>query len=368
MMTQPNIEAFLDGFAKKFYINEDVSEASYKKLSPQERRQVSAEMMIHEFREVKALQESVFTALNEFADYKAANSFNSVYFDKVRASAGDVTKTPNYANSQVLIKYSLNTAEKSSTTESKTFVTKMQTLSDAAANLVKYRQKFQEAIKHETTKNGDDTQRVATQYYVNIVMQLDIAVDVLYSTSIKATFDHTTKQSYVKDLSFECAPTVLEDVCTNLHYFNSLAMTGKLSEILKGSNVDALDAASTRAVNENVLDVAFGLLTQSKTIDLLMFPIYMLRFGIYCVKYLMAMYGKLSFSHDRSISMLRSQNVTQAEFVGYKSDATHKALMVDQATRKAASDVSRDVAEHRVESSVPASAQASMPNTSSVLM
>lgn len=366
-MTQPTIDSFLDGFAKKFYINEDVSPAAYVKLSAQERRQVSAEMMIHEYREFKGMNESVFTALNEFADYKAANSFNSVYFDKVRASGGDVTKTPNYANSQVLIKYSLNAAEKSKTDGAKTFIGKMQILSDAAENLVKYRSKFQEAIKHEAAKGVDDPARVATQYYVNTVMQLDIAVDVLYSTSIKATFDHSSKQSFVKDLSFESQASVLEDVCTNLHYFNSLAMTGKLSEILKGSNVEALDAASTRAVNENVLDVAFGLLTQSKAFDMLMFPIYLLRFGVYCVKYIMAMYGKLVFSHERSIQMLRSQNVSQAEFVAYKNDAAHKATFVDQATRKAASDTARDVAEHRVESTVPASPVQSAA-ASSVLM
>jgi len=235
-MKQKSLTAFLEGIAEKYFTNPDTDKFAFGKLSTQERREVAMQATIHEYVSVMHEKETVTTAISQYdsSQYKAANSFNSIYFDKIRASGGDVTKTPNFANGQILAKYSLGVSTGMKMSGAPIFIEKMQILSDVSDNLVKYRELFVEAIRRELTE-PDDQKRIVTQYYTNLVMQLDIGIDVLYSSSIMATIDHSRTPAFVQSVYFTTKKETLADMLTNLHYFNSLAVTGKLKDILSPS-------------------------------------------------------------------------------------------------------------------------------------
>jgi hypothetical protein len=367
-MNKPTIEALLEGVSKKFFTNEDTDKYAFEKLSPRDKAEVAAQATINEFASVMAEGETAISAARDTllaedatAGFKADNAFNEVYFKKVLASGGDITKTPNYANGQILIKYSLDNAN-----ASPAFIEKMGALQLASENMVKYKDYFIDAIKRELHDVKEDTKRIVTQYYVNMVLQLDVAIDVLYSSSLRANIDFTSKPAHVKSVYFECKDNTLTEALTNLHYFNSLAITGKLRSITSKESAEGLLAASSRVLTENVLDVAFALLTTNKWADMFLLPLYAMRFVVYAVKYMIATYKKMTFSFDTSVEMIRKKTVSEPEFAAYQEDAGRKLLMVEQATHKAAADTARDVADNK-EAFKQVSADAQAANSSVML-
>jgi hypothetical protein len=349
-MIKKTLQGFIDEAASKFYLNEHTSPYAYVKLGDRERQEVLASVTLHEYALFSESGESTSIAMNEAishakdsSQFKAANSFNSVYFDKVRASGGDITKTPNFANCQVLAKYSR--AE----SKDKVFIDKMDTLADALTNMVKYKSQFVEAVKREKEEISDESKRVVTQYYINLVMMIDIGVDVLYSSSAQAEIDYSSTPAIVKRMYFVAQPETLADTIGMIHYFNSLAVSGKLSKVLTKNGAAELAVASGRILKENFLDLAFALATGNDWTELLLFPLYMIRSAIYFVKYITALYGKMTFGLQRSIDMQRATKVTESEFQSYSSEASKKALMFDQAVRQASSDTEHEFADNRAQ-------------------
>lgn len=350
-----SIQHFIEEIAEKNFVNEDVSKFAFTNLSPKEKKEISTQAAIYEYAAMPV--ESTESLINEADEakvgngYKSANAFNSVYFAKVAASKGDITKTPNYAAGQTLIKHAIKAnANVGSMTPNMVFFNKKITIvEDASKYLLQYRQQFVEAIKMEQNEYSEEGRRVISQYYTNMVVQLDLCIDVLYSSSIKAKINYATKPAFVQDVYFECGDDLLSDALTNLHYFNALGVSGKLRNVLNKKNIEDLVMAKDRLLtkNENVLDVAFGIITQNSVLDLLLLPIYALRYSVYAVKYLVASYNRMAFGFDTSLEMIRKERVSESEFNAYKSTSERKATAVNQASMKASADVSREIGNHQ---------------------
>lgn len=349
----PSLEKFLEQACYNYFTNSDTDKFAFYRLTEAEKREVSTQLVIHEFLDqsvnLTTAKDAVRSAPGNDTvngeSYQPAGSLSVAYFNKILASNGDVRKTPNYANNRSLIAYAKSVVHGSKETEgSKEFMRKLTEIELALNNLEKYSSEFAKAMAQEAKEFTEEKKRVLTQFYLNVVTAVDLAVDVLYSSSIQAVLDLTRKPALVSSVFFECKKDLIAELLTMIHYFNSMAISGKLRSALSSSNVQALQVARDKILRENnVLDVVFAVITSNRWTDLLLLPLYMVRMVVYAVMYLNASYQKLAFSTAKSVAMIRAQRVTDEEFKAYKKEAETKALQVDQATKKAAVEVSSTV-------------------------
>ena len=348
-----SLEKFLENAAYNYFTNSDTDKFAFHQLSAAEKREVSTQLVIHEFLDQSVNLSTVKDAAKTGAgndtvngeSYQPAGSLSVAYFNKILASNGDVRKTPNYANNRSLIAYAKSVVHNTKETEgSKEFMRKLTELELALNNLEKYATDFAKAMAQEAKEFAEEKKRVITQFYLNVVTAIDLAVDVLYSASIQAVVDLTRKPALVSSVFFECKKDLIAELLTMVHYFNSMAISGKLRSALSSANVQALQTAKDKILKENnILDVVFAVITSNRWTDLLLLPLYMVRMVVYAVMYLKASYQKLAFSTAKSVAMIRSERVTEEEFKAYKKEADTKAVQVEQATKKAAVEISTTV-------------------------
>lgn len=373
-MQDVNIErkkytVFIEEATKAYYMDSDTDEHSYRRLHEMEKKEQMALALISST--VSLLQEgapSIKDAANasssnetvEGEQYNPPNSLNPSYFNKILASNGDITACPNYNNIKFLINHAKTTVFNSpSTKESGIFINKLSVIELAIDNLEKYKNQFYKAVTDELHKEAEEKRRIISQYFISIVTSIDVGFDVLYSYCMKADIDFNVKPPTVTSIRFECKDThFLEGMLTVLHYFNSLAANGKLTRILENSTGSELlkDASvSFMQENANILDVAFTLITSNKFTDLLFLPIYAIRSVVYVVRFLVASYKRILLSLSKSMEMAKKRSITADEFQKYSNEAKHKSVALEQASRKAAVEIDKDVRniKHDV---VPASA------------
>jgi hypothetical protein len=353
MQKTESLEKFLESAAYNYFTNSDTDKFAFHRLSVAEKREVSTQLVIHEFLDQAVNLNTVKDAAktdtgNDTVNgesYQPAGSLSVAYFNKILASNGDIRKTPNYANNRSLIAYAKSVVHNTKETEgSKEFMRKLTELELAINNLEKYTSDFVKAIAQEAKEFVEEKKRVITQFYLNVVTAIDLAVDVLYSSSIQAVIDLTQKPALVSSVFFECKKDLISELLTMIHYFNSMAISGKLRSALSSANVQALQTAKDKILKENnVLDVVFAVITSNRWTDLLLLPLYMVRMVVYAVMYLKASYQKLAFSTAKSVAMIRSKQITEEDFKAYKKEADTKAIQVDQATKKAAIEISTTV-------------------------
>lgn len=355
-ISRPKYQSLIEEVSKGFFMNEDVSETSWRRLGAKEKAENTAAATICSLNsllreDTPSLRDAVKRGENaptvDGTSYQPSSSLNNVYFNKVLASRGDIRKCPNYQNNTVLISYATETVHRNKRTkESATFLSKISVLEQALAQMVRYAPQFEKAIAEESRDEKEEKKRVITQYFLNLVVAIDVGVDVLYSSCIRADIDYNVRPAVVQSVNFECKSTdFLEEHLTVIHYFNSLAVSGKLNQVLDARNHDALLMARDRILGEktNLMDIAFTLITTNKWTDLLLLPIYLIRSVVYMVKYLTAGYSRITFSFGKSLEMMKKSRVTAEEFKAYSGDAQKKASALEQASRKSAIDVSEDI-------------------------
>lgn len=350
MTKETTVDQFLQEQAYQFFTNEDVNKFAFHALPAKEKHQICAHLALVEFTNFSGNPETVQDAVKTIdqADtaskdkFQASTSLSTAYFNRIIASKGDVKRTPNYTSNRSLISYSRSVCQSSAPTQgSKAFLKKVSELEMCLDNLEKYASSFEKIMDHESKTYSDEKQRILTQFYTNLVVAIDVGVDVLYSSSIRAKVDYSRRPALVSNVYFECKDDFMAEHLTLVHYFNSLAISGKLRGILDKGTVETLVVARDRVLREeNVLDAVFAMVSSNRWADLLLMPIYMIRSVVYTVKYLSASYQKLTFSIGQSIAMIRKQSVTEDEFKTYKKEADFKAAQFEQASRKAALDVS----------------------------
>lgn len=349
MFKRKLLDESLTEIVKGYYINEDVTPASFNKLSAKERALVGCEATLYEFLDLNihtSKNNAVFSLGPETLGdtVKSAGALNKAYFDKIIASGGDITKTAHYDNCKVLIGYALSTNDRAAgnSPEMKFFNDKITEFKIAIKNLEDHKDVLKHALAYEnvTYKNSPE-QQIITQYYVNIVMSIDLGVDILYSASICADIDYTTKPAFVKSIRFECKKDFLSNHVAFIHQFNSLCMTGKLREMISKKSVDQLVLAKDKLMQENVIDVAFAILTSNKFTEALLMPLYMIRYCVYYAKYLSAAYTKIVFGFTESLAMIKKTHVSEEDFNAYKHSSDKKASAMSQASEKSALDISQ---------------------------
>lgn len=345
-----SIKSLIEDSTKVFFINEDVTESAWRGLSLSEKKEQTAMALIAEY--TSFLKEDAETSVKDAAagvksEFQPSSSLSVAYFNKILASNGNIAKCPNYASNITLISYARDlTQGKPSTKGGALFLAKLMVLDQAIHQLTKYANSFEKAILAEAKNESNEKNRIISEYFLSLVVAIDVGVDTLYSSCIKADIDYNNKPAIVKTVKFECNDsTFLEEHFTVLHYFNSLAISGKLTGILDTGKLEQLQDAKDKVLKEkvNILDVAFSLLTTNKYTDLLFLPLYGIRYVVYMAKFLTSAYARINFSIDKSIEMIKKNKVTEEEFVSYSSQATKKAMAVDQASKKAAINVSEDI-------------------------
>ena len=351
-----SVEQLINESARAFYTNEDVSPLAFSQLSATEKKEVAATLAICEFLNYSKNSETVKEVANPSGNdtvngesYHPAASLSVAYFNKVLASKGDIKKTPNYTNNRALLSYARSVVHAAKATpESDAFMKKLTEFELALTNLEKYAPDFGKVIEQENKDYPDEKKRILTQFFTNLVVAVDVGIDVLYSSSIKANIDYSRNPAFVASVYFECKKDFMDEHITLVHYFNSLATTGKLRNILtSGATATLLDAKSRILKEENIIDVVFTILTSNKWTELLLLPLYLIRGVVYLVKYMSATYQKITSSVAESIAMIRKQTVTEEEFKSYKKQADSKALMFEQASKKAAIDISDSAKDNR---------------------
>ena len=351
-------EKTIEEISKAYFVNEDVSPRAFHALDDSHRRALCLEAALCEFLNQEKSPQDVRAAAQPQAGndtlngekYNPESSLSVVYFNKILATKGDVTKTPNYANNRTLVGYAKQVAQtQPESKEGKTFLVALGKIEDALDNLVKYKADFAKAIREESEKT-DGQSSIVAQYYMNLVVMIDVNLDVLYSTSIQAEFDRNVRPSIVRAVSFQMREGAMDESLAIVHNFNSLAFSGKLRQAIDEKNVAVLGEAKRRVLKEeSIIDVAFSLIASNRWTELLLLPLYTIRSVVYTVKYLTASYQRLKFSISQSVEFIRKTKVTEEEFRGYKADADKKFVSLDQASKKAAIEVSRDIKENKQE-------------------
>ncbi len=345
-------EEFLNETAYQFFTNEDVNKFAFHALPKAEKHQVAAHASLIGLSEFVnnplTVKDAVKVADNHDTangeKYQASTSLSAGYFSKIVSSNGDVRKTANYVSNRSLIAYAKSVCGSNGAGNTGHFMKKLTELELALNNLEKYAPEFAKVMDYEARTYKEESKRVMTQFYTNVVVAVDVGVDVLYSYSINADIDYSRRPAFVKTVHFECPAEFMAEHFTLIHYFNSLAISGKLRNVLDKGTLDSLLTARDKVLREeNVLDAVFAMVASNKYTDLLLLPLYVIRMVVYTVKYLSASYQKLTFSIGQSIAMVRKTTVTEDEFKSYKKEANFKAAQFDQASKKAAMDTSATV-------------------------
>jgi hypothetical protein len=355
--------------AREFYLNEDVDPHSFDKMKAGEKHLTAVQAVMHESYRMLSERTDVIATAHAGEKFTPGASLSVAYFNKVLASKGDVRKTQNYVANKSLISYSKGIAQAQGDDDgTRAYLQCVGVIEDAIGNLEKYAGQFATAMAAEASSMGDDvSKRPVTQYFLNLVVMIDVTMDVLYCTSIQGEFDQTQKPPLLSKVSFKANPMVFDEAMTILRSFNSLAFSGKLKHAIDTGNFEALIDARKRVLHEeNVLDVAFALLTSNKWTELLLLPLYTIRSVVYVVKFLTTSYSKISFSISQSLEMIRKTKVTQEEFAAYKRDADRKETAFDQATRKAAIETQRDIRESKQDIVAVAQSSASTETTAAL--
>jgi hypothetical protein len=334
------LNKFIDEYTSKFYLNEDVNPDSYRKLSLKDKQLTTSHLTLLEFASIKELIGNITKKAkkNDFDLEALQKSGNMKYLKDIKDTKGDVTRCKNYSNIIELIKYSkaVNNRISNIDESQKNYLEKLNIIERAYDNLVKHKPLFVKAIVSEL-RDSNDTLKIATEFYSRIVGLLEVTFDVLYSASINAEFDYNVKPPMVKNISFRYSNELLDEPLMFIHYFNIMATSGKLKSMLEKINEDtySLEVSIGRKLNENVLDVAFSLLSNSRIFDaIILFPIYLIRYITYLFKYMIASYNAINTNFEDAIKIKRSTNLTASEFDSYKKTTSGKDLKVQQSSRK----------------------------------
>ena len=346
----PSLNEFLESLVETYYQGADVVPHAYRYLDKSDRMSVLGEKALSEYASVKELigtltisnqgtEDPIVTALK--------SSGNSKYLEKIKASKGNVTKTANYKDIQELIKFSrMTNSQISNPTDGQVlYLDYLTVIEKTYEHLNSHASLFEKAIKVED--NSKDDFKLITDFYVRIVGLAEIIFDILYSSSIKANIDYNKKVPTVVSVTFECDGNMIEDQIILLQYFNTMASSGRLRDLLNKNVQDKMEDSMEQLKHENVLDVAFSLVSSSKWFDaIVLFPMYVIRYATYLFKYVWASYNAIDVSFKKSLEVSKN-NVTATEFNKYKAESKKRETTLDQSAKKATIESEDDMKDTR---------------------
>jgi hypothetical protein len=346
-----------------YYMNNGTSEKEFRKLNENERRHLLGELVLQEY---SALAYDMATALGkEFVkrleqDYdnspKIASKISSDRWAFANVTKGDITKFPNYKQVKELVNYSLmmNSHIQEPNEGNILFTDQMTELQTLLKHIEDHTDLFAKVIAYERENTSDEgsieENKFGSSFFYVICTSTIDNISVLYNRSIKASIDFNVTPPKVKTLTFEYDGGN-DEAAAMVQSVNNAFKKGNIRTILKslatkegrkdllGSGL--LDKGNKNLVNEanyyagklmheNIGDVAFAFISNNKFFDLLLLPIYILRYFIYLSKYTFKTYNQIADNIENSLRVTKNTNLSAAEFQDYKNTVSHDVHIKDQ--------------------------------------
>jgi hypothetical protein len=334
------VESMLDRNTEAYYLNEAVDKDAFRKLPLKEAKLVRAEYALNEF--VNATRKDVLDLIAN-SDEVDASTFDKIssedlaFFKDLDNAQGDINRTKYNAAVISLLKTSMSVNDamgSQQSPEQQEYSHNASIILRAISLLAQNARQLREIIQAEAA-NGD-SKKLGTSFFKLAVYLIQVSADLLYSNSIQADFDYTTKVPTVASLRFEYPAGLIDNQLTYINFISSRLSNGSLVKALQPTLSEACDQAVEQVkLNENILDVIVGLVTHNTFTDLLLFPVYLIRFLIYSVRYTFNIYKNISTGIEASIGVQKARIMTKSDFESFKAGAQRRATVVNHANDQA---------------------------------
>lgn len=341
-----NISDLAKEKSASFYANGILTESCFKGLDQFEKKEVLINSALSEFVNLKDVMKDFYSKKMADAerDFTNMTSQNSRFFKDVTKSAGDFTKSEQYRNIQSLLSYSIEANDSNgkgingrASEGQEAYDTAAMVIRNAIKNLVSKSSAFKQAITREAILPLE--KRYAFSTYLVLCYLIYSTTDVLYSSSLKANFDHNQKTPIATDIYFEYNGG-MENQLQYLTYFSENMSKGGINKLLSGVLTENFDnAAESVVLGENVLDVVAKLVLDSWVSDVVLLPIYLLRQMVYIFKFVKTYFVNMAVDIEESIALQRSAHLSKVDYDSYKSKADNKLFAVSQAVSKAEASI-----------------------------
>lgn len=333
--------------ADKLYFNEFTTRTEFLKLSEMDKKSLIAQHVLIETQSTNDVIDTLFKGKKRIDNEELSkiSTKDSDYFRDIDKSVGDIKRTKYHRDTVALLNYAIET-NAASPRKNKEFDQAATDILQLISYLETNASKLRTAINKEaSTANSKE---LAASFYRTVVYMIQSTADILYASGMKADFDYTGPKPTVGSIHFEMNP-IIEPMMLYIRQLNTVFRSGKVMKVFDGSLREAMDHAQKQlSLNENVLDVAFGLVTQFKFLDLvLLFPIYLVRAISYWIMYFYATGKKLYIGIDESIEMRKKAVITKDEFDAYSASANRRAFDSGQSLSKAEVTIDADSAEDK---------------------
>ena len=398
----------IEGFAKDYFLGDNVRETEYRKLSVKEKKHLITEMVLTEY--AGLMQDMTNKALAIFGrdvtqDGKSIRQARMTEIGTVlnESHYGDVTKLKAYNAIDHIIRYSkeVNSAAPHPTPEQQAYLDAIIVCETGIGYLKSHTAQFQAAIQKELPliQEGHALDRAVVAYlFYSVMYNIFNTANLIFGISFVADFDYTKKPPIANNIRFEFDGKEHVEDLAFIENFNNFASTGQLKEflnkidhtapnmdkqaylnninnpnhsaaIVKESCIpsfrDYLDRATSNMLSENVGDVAMAFMTSNKVLDLVFLPIYFIRYMIYLAKYIVVSYKNVSASIQRSLDILKKQNLTSDEYQAYKHTMEKESMEDERGSDRAYATLDSHVKEDKA---LVATASSNSPTSNSLML
>lgn len=342
-------DKFIKGMVKEYYMEEGVLPLSFNKLSENEVKQLKGELILQEYTAlvssiVASFAKEIVHNVDDLITKSKTPALTKEQFSLATVTKGDISKIAGYKNVKELISFSkmINESIQSPSREQSAYLEALSEFEKLLGNMEKHAPIFKQVLEYERN-NGASVASVdsyfGTSYYYALAMFAFQEIEYLYSHSLKANVDMNQKTPRVKSVYFEYDGSQSESVAL-AQIVNGSFHSGKARDFLKSLTTKAgrknvigttdltngkpileeVQYYSEKLLTENIGDVAFAFINSSKFFDLLLLPIYFLRYSVYMTKYFFKSYSDISDNIDKALRISKATDLPMSEFNKYKNE------------------------------------------------
>lgn len=329
---------FIENKARNYFVDGSVlTESSFFRLDAEAKKENLMECVLTEAFNARSVMDDFLKSkmVGVGKDLSKAHTDLTI---SVKRSAGDITKVKHYDDVVSLINYSLNQRNipipRDETNSNAAYVSYASAISNLLSKMKQNAPAFKQAIQRESKL--PEEKRLSTSLYFGLATTAIMLASECYSSGIQASIDSSYTPPKVQSFYFTLNP---RDVAIYQNMADQLnAVLARLPDFMNRGLSEQVMEGVDRIVelNENVLDVVFGLISRSTFLtDIVLVPVYLVRFLIYVFKYGVAYISKLSDSISESINILKKKDLDVQEFNAYKDTHSARNIALNQAFQRA---------------------------------
>lgn len=340
-----NVSNFINEKTKAFYQNDLLSEQAYNRLNTTDKNSAKLQAVLTEYVNMKEVFKDFFGGKVDSSEkeLKALSNAKAPLFQQISKSAGDIRKVQDAANVRELLRFAISTNNSYTGSASKSdlysFINVANNITDLFDKMAASANDFKKAMIREASVASD--KRFVTNLYMSLAYLITVTGSVVYSSSLEADFDYTSAKPIVKNLYFSYKSDAVPEQVKYIGFAADQFRKGSQKKILQGMLNEEFEFAEERiALNENIFDVIVGLVAKSDLLsDLFLMPVYLLRWVVFSIKYLVGSIKSVSDNIAESIALQKQQLVTKDQFDDYKQRSNKLAFSMNQTAMKADSAV-----------------------------